>query len=239
MAINLQGPTIGAPDLLVPPPYCHYAGGPCDQEFPAGDAKTVFFAYPSTPEQIAFTIESCVDRLNSMRSAYTWNSWRNLDVPGKTIFCEVCRGIRTSIVLVADVTTLSFNLMFEIGYAIGLKLPILPIRDTNFIADKRAFEEIGLLDTMGYIDFSNSEQLAARLLEAVPAVRPLLPPISSKEFRQAPLYILKGPIATEGTLRLMSAVKKSSIRFRTYDPIETPRLSLNEARSSFHREVSS
>jgi len=224
-----QHPAPKALDLLTPPAYCHYASGPCDQTFETNDSKVIFFAYPSTPEPIAVAIESCVERLAARRSPYNWRTWKSLDIPGQTIFCEICRNLRLSALVVADVTTLNFNLMFEIGYTMGLGLPVVPIRDTNFAADKRAFEEVGLLDTLGYIDFTNSDQLAARLLEAVPAVRPL-PPISPAEFRQAPLYLLKGPVPTEGTLRLISAVKKSSIRFRTYDPIETPRLSLHEAR---------
>jgi hypothetical protein len=47
--------------------------------------------------------------------------------------------------------------------------------------------------------------------------------------RETPLYVLKGPIETEGAVRLLSTLKKSALQFRTYDPIEVPRLSLLEA----------
>lgn len=216
-------------DLLVPPGYCHYVKGQCDRVFEETGEKSVFFAYPSTPEPIAAAIESCVSRLAGARSRFAWKTWKSLDVPGQTVFCEICENLRLSAVLVADVTTFNFNLMFEIGYAIGLGLPVLPIRDSNYLADRRVFDEIGLLDTLGYIDFFNSEQLASKLLKSVPAAKPL-PRVPPVEFRESPLYLLRGPVPTEGTLRLMGAVKKSSILFRTYDPIETPRLSLHEAR---------
>jgi hypothetical protein len=136
--------------------------------------------------------------------------------------------MRQSITIVADVTTLNFNLLFEIGYTIGLGVPVIPVRDTNFQADRRAFEELGILDTLGYVDFSNSDELQERLLERIPGAS--LAPVPSHEFRQSPLYVLKGPIETEGAIQMMSALKKSGIRFRTYDPVETPRLSLHEAR---------
>ena len=52
------------PSILVPPLYCHYAEGPCDQEFDSPTAKPkVFFAYPAAPDPIAYTIESAASKL--------------------------------------------------------------------------------------------------------------------------------------------------------------------------------
>ena len=39
------------------------------------------------------------------------------------------------------------------------------------------------------------------------------------------MYLLKGPIDTEGTIRLISTLKKSPFEFRMYDPAETPKVS--------------
>ena len=110
----------------------------------------------------------------------------------------------------------------------GLELPVLPIRDTSFIRDKKKFEEFALLDTVGYTDFQNSEQLCEALCRAMPASA-LPSPIAEPNF-EAPLYVLKGPLDTEGEIRMMSNLKNSALRFRTYDSIETPRLSLHEVR---------
>jgi hypothetical protein len=41
--------------------------------------------------------------------------------------------MRFTSIVVADVTTLNFNLMFKIGYAMGLGIPVLPIRDTQIV----------------------------------------------------------------------------------------------------------
>jgi hypothetical protein len=49
-------------------------------------------------------------------------------------------------------------------------------------------------------------------------------------YRDTPLYVLKGPVDTEGAVRLLSLIKKSYLGFRTHDPVETPRLSLHAAR---------
>lgn len=215
-------------DLLTPPSYCHYVASGCDQDLTAGEKHTVFFAYPSLPEPISATIERAVTKLKRTRSQLAWQTWKELPVAGQAIFCEICKAARRSTTVVADVTTLSFNLLFEIGYTIGLGVPVVPIRDTTYQADRRIFDELGILDTIGYVDFTNSEELHDKLADRVPAQA--LPEIPHREIREAPLYVLKGPIDTEGAIQMMSAIKKSAIRFRTYDPIETPRLSLHEAR---------
>lgn len=215
--------------ILIPPSYCAYAAGPCDQDLSRmSPSETVFFAYPKTPEQIAVTIETATIKLQRSRPTWIWQSWKGLPVHGQTVFCEVCKAIRNSVTVVADVTTLSFNLLFEIGYTLGLGVPVIPIRDTNFQVDRRAFEELGLLDTLGYVDFANSDELHEKILGLLPGAP--LPPTPIHEFRESPIYVLKGPIETEGAIQMMSALKKSGIHFRTYDPIETPRLSLHEAR---------
>ena len=209
------------------PTYCEYADGPCDQSFENTPPSSALFLYPSEPPQIAGAIESAVEKGHA-RVEGTWRTWKELDIAGQIIFCSVCKSTRFAQHIVADVTTLNFNLLFEIGFAMGLELPVLPIRDTSFIRDKKKFEEFALLDTVGYIDFQNSEQLCEALCHAMPASA-LPSPIAEPNF-EAPLYLLKGPLNTEGEIRMISTLKNSALRFRTYDTIETPRLSLHEVR---------
>lgn len=220
-----------APRLLeigAPPAYCHYADGPCDQQFAYRESTIVFFAYSSSPPQIAATLHTAAQKLGDAVRDWEIVPWTKLDISGQTIFCEICKALRRSATVVADVTTLNFNLMFEIGYAIGLGLPVVPVRDTSYLRDRRVFEEVALLDTLGYVDFQNSDGLVAALVDRLPG-RPL-PPVAGREFRESPLYVVKGPLNTEGAVMMMSALKKSGIKFRTYDPLETSRLSLHEAR---------
>ena len=50
--------------------------------------------------------------------------------------------------------------MFEIGFCLGLGIPVKPIRDSTIAVDSRLFAEIGVLDNLGYIDFQNAHDLA-------------------------------------------------------------------------------
>lgn len=214
-------------DITIPPSYCQYADGPCDQSFDGWSRGGAFFVYPSQPRQIAATIEGAIQEQQRRQPKAGWVSWSDLRVGGKIIFTEICKTMRFSSSVVADVTTLNFNVLFEIGYSIGLGLPVLPIRDTSYIQDKRLFDELGILDTLGYVDFENKEDLLSKLSDQLPTT-----PFRSTDrriYRESPLYILKSPRNTEGSIQLMATINKSPLRYRVYDPAEDPRLSLNEA----------
>lgn len=213
--------------LRIPPKFCQYSDGPCDQEFGSLSAIQGVFLYPSSPPEIAAAIEGAAEILKA-KQAGQWRTWKDFQTVGQVIFCTICKNTRFSTLVLADVTTLNFNLMFEIGFALGLEIPVVPVRDSTYIRDKHEFEEFALLDTVGYLDFQNSVGLAAILLKRLP-VEPLRAP--QGQLRQdSPLYVVRGPINTEGELRLISTLKDSGLGFRQFDVVETPRLSLHEAR---------
>lgn len=211
-----------------PPAFCQYATGRCDQDFNGVPQAKGIFLYPAEPRQIADAIERAVVDLRAASSTVDWLTWRDFQTTGAVIFCAICKRMRFASLILADVTTLNFNLLFEIGFAIGLGVPVAPIRDTSFLKDKGASDALGLLDTLGYQDFRNSEDLA-KAVSALRDVKPL-PPTLVELSRSAPLYILKAPIDTQGPITLKSHVNRSGIRSRVYDVLETPRLSLHEVR---------
>ena len=214
-------------DIKIPPAFCEYAAGHCDQDFSKTRRLKGIFLYPSEPTTIAATIETAVISIRHQCASDEWKTWRDLNIGGQVIFCTICKSMRHADMVVADVTTLNFNLLFEIGFAIGLEIPVVPVRDTTYVRDKEEFDRLGLLDTIGYLDFQNADGLATAVIEGT--FHHLPAPLVEIN-REAPLYVLKGHIDTEGAVRLMSTLKKSALRFRTFDAVETPRLSLQEAR---------
>ena len=213
-----------------PPSYCEYATGPCNEIFLEPSAKPkVFFAYSSTPPNIAESISLAAKALGAAKPEWDWQLWTDMNVSGQLIFCEICKQIRSAHAVVADITTLNFNMMFEIGVAISLGVPIILIRDTTYALDSENFKRLGLLDTVGYIDFQNSEELAERLPVALENAKPLAD-VPQRAFRESPVYILRSTISTDGSLSVESTLKKSRLRYRTYDPDENIRLTLNDAR---------
>ena len=215
-----------------PPYYCQYASGACDQEFRGVGLSKAVFLYPSQPAHIASTIESAVGILREKvpvhNSPQKWRTWKDFPVAGQMIFCEICKMMRFADAVIADVTTLNFNLMFEIGFGLGLKLPVIPIRDTTIVTSKRDFEELGLLDTIGYIDFQNAASLAESIRSRMP-FKPLPVP-TEQVYLDAPVYVVRSSIDTDGYLRMVSLLNNSGIKFRTYDLREVSRISIQEAR---------
>lgn len=220
--------TRSLPVIQTPPSYCEYAAGPCDQSFSGFRQVFGTFLYASRPQTIAATIKNSVDRLRKTGSGRIWTTWEEHPATGQLVFCAICRSLRFADVVVADVTTLNFNVLFELGYALGLGLPVVPIRDTTLLTSTEDFQSLGLLDTLGYVDFQNSEELAA-ILDAKLPVPPIGPPATVPN-SEAPLYAVKGSIPTEGDLRFMATLRRSAVRFRSLDIIETPRISLYELR---------
>ncbi len=233
--MGIAGDHLQLKTLDEPPEYCEYALGPCDQSFEGTRHSDVLILYPSEPQVIAHTIESAAEQLKNSAGDRQWATWRELGITGRVIFCQICKSMRFAKLVVADVTTLNFNLLFEIGYALGLGIPVLPIRDTSYVRDRRIFDELGLLDTIGYLDFQNSAELSEKVLSRSHAVPPFGPvPQINKE---QPLYVAKSHVQNEGMIRLMSALKKSGLRFRTFDPRESSRLSLHDAFKQVHSSL--
>ncbi|MEB2346073.1 MAG: hypothetical protein OZ948_15195 [Deltaproteobacteria bacterium] len=218
--------------IRTPPKYCQYAGGACDQAFEGIKPSVGIFLYPSEPQQIAAAIESAAEDLELSRGG-NWLTWRKFAIAGQVIFCAICKRMRFADFVAADVTTLNFNLLFEIGFGIGLGLPVIPIRDASYLRDKDAFNDLGLLDTLGYTDFRNAEDLVQKIGELRP--EPLPPLVSSSP--DSALYVLRSRHETEGEVVLASILRRSFLEFRTFDADETPRLSLHEARKQVATSV--
>lgn len=212
---------------LLRPDHCEYAAGPCDQDFSDITTGDVLFLYAADPPIISTTIESAIELLRKMQPEKGFRTWRDLNIAGQIIFCQICKAIRGASAIVADVTTLNFNVLFEIGYAIGLGIPVIPIRDPDYAANATAFGQLGLIDTIGYKRFNNSEELANALNDAIPKARPLHNeyPLNTDQ----PLYVIKSSIGNEGQIKLISALDKSSIPYRTFDPQESSRMSIHDA----------
>jgi hypothetical protein len=209
------------------PDFCQYTGDICDQNLTDLTRSGNFFLYPSDPESIKNTIRLAVEDLRTHHSSYRWTSWEDLKISGQIIFCEICKGVSTADLVIADISTLNFNVLFEIGFAIGRSIPVILVRDTSYIKDSQLFKELGILDTIGYLDFNNSKELASGVAKNLKK-RPLF--LSNQEINRAhPLYVVKSHIDTDGSIKISSVIKKTGLRYRTFDPREDSCLTLHEA----------
>ena len=99
-------------NLTQPPSFCQYADGACDQCFTGVQNARTLFLYPSEPQTIASTIAAASAKLHHSGPVNSI-TWRDIHTAGQIIFCEICKASRFAQYVIADVTTLNFNLMFE------------------------------------------------------------------------------------------------------------------------------
>lgn len=74
-----------------------------------------FIAYASQPPAIGATIESAKQRVNTRCGDGTLTSWMQNDIPGRFVDDPIWQEIRKADILVADISVLNFNVIYEIG----------------------------------------------------------------------------------------------------------------------------
>ena len=83
---------------------------------------------------------------------------------GRFIYQPILEEIDNGQMLVADVTRLNFNVVFEIGYAIGREKRAYLIRNSAIAGSDDLIEQVGVFDTLGYKQYNSSDQLASHLV---------------------------------------------------------------------------
>ena len=193
-----------------------------------------FYAYSSQVAQVGDCIERATEDYNRIHSEAKVKTWKQLDIVGHFISGEVLSGIDAADFLLADITTLNFNVTYEIGYAIGSGKRILLTKNKSIESGNLKIEDVGIFDTLGYGEYQNSSELKGLITQA-PKKEPL--DIPFRQNRKAPVYLLETPHRTDWSGRIVSRIKKAGYIFRNFDPNEQPRLSaydaINQVASSY------
>lgn len=184
-------------------------------------------AYPSKPAEVGQTVVAGLEKLHAKGLAFGLTSWEETDIPGKFIASAVLERIDASNVLVADVTALNFNVVFEIGYAIGRRRRVILVKNAALVDDRDAVR-VGIFDTLGHQTYES----AASLETLLAGVTDLAPPLSfepQKTNTAAPVYLVLPEVKGDFETRLIARVKKARLFYRSFDPEESGRLSALDA----------
>jgi energy-coupling factor transporter ATP-binding protein EcfA2 len=186
-----------------------------------------FVAYPSQPTEIGQTISSAISHLGSEKRGIELSTWEENDIAGRFIHQPILEKIDDGQILVADVTRLNFNVVFEVGYAIGRQKRAYLIRNSTITGSDELIGLVGIFDTLGYERYSSSRGLASHL-----ASISSVPPLAAAETapnKIAPVYIVVPRFKADSEIHTLSRVKKARLEFRTFDPEEHGRLPAGEA----------
>jgi hypothetical protein len=189
--------------------------------------SVVFIAYSSQPSQVGTAIDAAVQLCNRSGLPFLVESWRQIDIPGRFIVEGILDKIQAAHVVVADITRLNFNVTFEVGYALGRGKRVVLVLDRATEPETRDITQLGIFDTLGYSSYSNAQELF-NILKQIVDISPIRFPAMDID-HSAPIYILDTLHKTDAALRIISRIKKSRLRYRSFDPKEQPRLATGEA----------
>jgi hypothetical protein len=190
--------------------------------------RTGFIAYPSSVREIRDAIIATVEKAKKLQPSLTLHPWEANDIAGRCLVDPILQKIATADFIVADVSRLNFNVVYEVGFSVGKHKRVILLRNRAIKRDERLALEAGIFDTMGYQQYSNSEELAKNLIDLQDFTP--LPLKQTVPHRQAPLYLVLPREKTEAEIRLVSRVKKEArLFFRSFDPQEHVRMSVRDA----------
>lgn len=185
-----------------------------------------FVAYPSRDEVLAQIIFQGVSHANAKPLAVRYEPWVFNDIAGNPLISPILERIDESAFIVADITYLNLNVVYEIGFAVGRGKRTFLIRHNATQGDKSLAKEAGIFDTLGYHEYKNHDDLMHRLTSHIDPT-PLI--FGGVLARKAPVYIVDPPTRTTATTLITSRIKKAGYKFRSFNPGEDIRLSATDA----------
>jgi len=188
--------------------------------------KQGFIAYPDGFPIIKETITNLVEQ-SAGSDLFRLVPWPKMQIVGFRVDDLIREHINEAAVLIADVTHPNPNVYYEVGYAIALEKPVLPIVNVSIEKSVQRLQRTGIFDNIGWATYNNSAELADKLKQ--------WPDISwsnnyvRRRNHGQPLFILDTLAKTDFRNQIFHAIENSGLLYRSFDPAEVPRLSASQA----------
>jgi hypothetical protein len=125
--------------------------------------KQVFVAYSSKDSALADGIFDAISRANAKPLPVIYEPWVFNDVAGGPLISPILGKIDESPFVIADITYLNLNVVYEIGFAIGRNKRAFLVRHKPTEGDKQLVKAVGIFDTLGYHEYETFNDLKDRL----------------------------------------------------------------------------
>jgi hypothetical protein len=185
-----------------------------------------FVAYSSRDAALAQLIADAVYIANGKSDRVRYETWVYNDIPGNPLISPILQRIEESAFIIADITTLNLNVVYEIGFAIGSRKRAYLIRHQRTTGDKDVAREVGIFDTLGYHEYPDQDDLVRRLTSNIDP-EPLQ--FSAELDHRVPVYLVEPPVKGLAVTAMISRLKKARYRYRSFIPGEDVRLSAVDA----------
>jgi hypothetical protein len=190
------------------------------------DLPIAFVAYSSREAALAQLIGDAVYVANGESDRVRYETWVYNDVAGNPLISPILDRIEESSYVIADVTTLNLNVVYEIGFAIGSRKRAYLIRHYGTPGDKDVAREAGIFDTLGYHEYSDQDDLVRRLTSNID---PEALQFSVELDHRVPVYLVEPPVKGLAVTAMIARLKKARYRYRSFIPGEDVRLSAVDA----------
>ncbi|MEU7292289.1 hypothetical protein AB0A76_03625 [Streptomyces exfoliatus] len=185
----------------------------------------VFLGYSKNPQELSQEILQAASTINKSGIAEA-KTWEDTPATGRLIIETVLKAIDESTLCLFDVTTLSQNVLFEVGYAFSQQKHILLSfqKTKESMHDWRAFD---VFSTIGCIFYETGNELAGRFLTGLAAAseRTLWDDVSQTLESHAPNTLFYVPTyhtseAERNLRRIIGREKDLGTKVTTADPAE-------------------
>lgn len=183
-------------------------------------------AYASNPEHIGEIIEQGCEIANKFSATREIKTWRHNDIVGLDLVLPIVEAIEESEYVVADISSLNNNVVYEIGYAIGMGKRVILMRHTESDVSQYELNRVGIFDTLGYDTYSNAAEFATKITNEH-SERKL--EVNFDANKRQPLYVVSCAEPNATSHRIASRIKKSRLAFRSFTPSEEIRMSASSA----------
>ncbi|MCK0197397.1 hypothetical protein MWN34_10780 [Ancylobacter sp. 6x-1] len=191
------------------------------------EQKVAFVAYSSRDPAVASIILEGVRRANAVAAQpIRYEPWVFNDIPGNPLISPILAKIEEAPFVVADISYLNLNVIYEVGFTVGRGKRAFLIRHAETAGDKSVAKEAGIFDTLGYHEYATAEDIRNRLTSHVDETSL---PFNLTLDRKAPVYLIEPPTRTAAATMVVSRVKKAGYRYRSFMPTEDTRLAAADA----------
>ena len=130
-------------------------------------APNGFYAYPSQSDHLSETVEASIRAINK-RNVVHIRSWRDIKIGGKIVIQTILNYIKNAELFLCDVTGLNPNVLFELGYAIGLGKRVWLSLDTTKAKSADQVTSFAILSELGYRAYTNHDAITTQFLRVCP-----------------------------------------------------------------------
>jgi acyl-CoA-binding protein len=168
--------------------------------------KVVFVAYSSKDTALSNGVFDAISKANARPLPIIYEPWVFNDVAGGPLISPILAKIDDSPFVIADITYLNLNVVYEIGFAIGRNKRAFLVRHKGTQGDQQLTKAVGIFDTLGYHEYETFDELKDRLSAHI---EPTHLHFSNDLDAKFSVYIVEPSFRDESITTAISRIKKA------------------------------